>query len=113
MILLVVFIIVGGILIYKNQDKINYNRLYINSLEIDGRLAEYKFRPEIKTEGIIRKFERILYHYSNGKINSYPGELDNYMHLNIPVVKDSNEINGDILKEIYNLVKRETFDLDR
>lgn len=49
MILLVVFIIVGGILIYKNQDKINYNRIYINSLEIDGRLAEYKFKPEVST----------------------------------------------------------------
>lgn len=57
-ILLIVFIIVGGILIYKNQDKTNYNRVYISSLEIDGRLAEYKFKPEVDTtENHIIKFK--------------------------------------------------------
>ena len=54
-------------LIYKeeaNYLKRNYNKQDLIS--------------EIKTEGIIKKFQRILYHYSNGRIMSYPGELDSF-----------------------------------
>lgn len=60
---------------------------------------------EIKTERFIRIFQRILYHFPKGKINSYPGEADNLLHINIPVVKNKNEINGDILKEFYGLIE--------
>lgn len=59
---------------------------------------------EIKTEGMIRKFERVLYHYPNGKIKSYPGEVDSFFHFSIPVVKCEKEIKGDILIEIYKLI---------
>lgn len=60
---------------------------------------------EIKTERFIRIFQRILYHFPKGKINSYPGEVDNLLHINIPIVKNKNEINGDILKEFYRLIE--------
>ena len=60
---------------------------------------------EIKTERFIRIFQRILYHFPKGKINSYPGEVDNLLHINIPIVKSKNEINGDILKEFYRLIE--------
>lgn len=48
-----------------------------------------------------------------GTIKSYPGELDNYFHLSIPVVKDENEINGDMLREIYNLIEEKYSDIER
>lgn len=60
---------------------------------------------EIKTERFIRIFQRILYYFPKGKINSYPGEVDNLLHINIPIVKSKNEINGDILKEFYRLIE--------
>ena len=47
--LFVIVLITGGIFLYKNLDKTDYNRVYISSLEIDGRLAEYKFKPEVDT----------------------------------------------------------------
>lgn len=59
---------------------------------------------EIKTEGMIRKFERVLYHYPNGTIKSYPGEIDSFFHFSIPTVKCEKEIKGDILIEIYKLI---------
>lgn len=60
---------------------------------------------EIKTEGMIRKFQRILYHYSNGIIESYPGDVDSFFRINIPV-KNEEEINGNTLKELYRLINQ-------
>lgn len=59
---------------------------------------------ERKTEGMIRKFERVLYHYPNGKIKSYPGDADSFLHINIPIIKSEDEIKGDVLVEIYRLI---------
>ncbi len=63
------------------------------------------FISEIKSERMIKKFERILYHYPNGTINSYPTDVDSYFRLTIPVVKSENEINGAMLQELYKLVQ--------
>lgn len=60
---------------------------------------------EIKTERQLLTARRLLKHYPKANITAYPEEIDNYMHIQIPVVKDANEINGDILKEFYNLVQ--------
>lgn len=68
---------------------------------------------EIKTERMIKNFERILYHYPNGKIVSYPGELDSFLHLNIPVIKSKDDINGEILKDIYQLVEEKYIEQER
>lgn len=67
---------------------------------------------QIKTERLLLLFKRVLYHYPKGNIISYPGELDSFMHLNIPVVKNENEIKGDILKELYILTKEKNFDFE-
>lgn len=48
-ILLVIILIIGGIVLYKNFDKTDYDRVYISSFDIDGRLAEYKFKPGVNT----------------------------------------------------------------
>lgn len=89
-------------LIYKeeaNYLKRNYNKQDLIS--------------EIKTEGIIKKFQRILYHYSNGRIVSYPGELDSFLHINIPIVKNKNEIENEALQELYELVKQKDREEER
>lgn len=59
---------------------------------------------KIKTERMIKKFERILYHYSNGTIKSYPGDSDSFLHMNIPVVKCEDEIKGEVLVKLYRLI---------
>ena len=65
---------------------------------------------KIKTERMIKNFERILEHYPNGKIVSYPGELDSFLHLNIPVIKSKDDINGQILKDIYQLLEEKNIE---
>lgn len=68
---------------------------------------------EIKSERMIKNFERILYHYPNGKITSYPGELDSFLHLNIPPIKNKDDINGGILRDIYQLVEEKYIGKER
>lgn len=60
---------------------------------------------EIKTERQLLTARRLLKHYTRANITAYPEEIDNYMHIQIPVVKDASEINGELLKELYNLVQ--------
>jgi len=62
---------------------------------------------EIKTERLLLTFRRLLQHYPNGNIKSYPGEADSFMHLSIPVVKDKDDINGKVFKELYNIQKQQ------
>ena len=49
-ILIVIMGIILGIIIFKNLDNTNYNRIYISSLEFDGRLAEYSFKPQVSND---------------------------------------------------------------
>lgn len=49
-ILIVIMGIIPGIIIFKSLDNTNYNRIYISSLEFDGRLAEYRFKPEVSND---------------------------------------------------------------
>ena len=58
---------------------------------------------EIITERLIFTFRRLLQHYSMGSIKNYPGELDSFMYLTIPVVRSKNDINGTVFKELYEL----------
>ena len=67
----------------------------------------------IKTERIIKNFERVLYHYPNGRIVSYPGELDSFLHLNIPIIKSKDEIRSRILKDIYQLIEKRYIEQER
>ena len=53
-ILLAIIGIIIGVIICINQDKTDYNRLYLNSLEFDGRLAEYTFNPKINDDGVYK-----------------------------------------------------------
>ena len=68
---------------------------------------------EIKTEGLIRKFQRLLNHYQSGVIESYPGDIDNFLHIHIPIIKSETEIKGDILVELYRLISQRYQDIER
>ena len=103
-IILSIGLVIVGLFLYKNDKKIYYDRVYFNSLEIDGRLAEYKFRPEIKTEGINKIRFKIkdnlkdnihisLYKIENGKElnikideNLETAELENINNLELKLV---------------------------
>ncbi len=61
---------------------------------------------EIKTERLLLTFRRLLHHYPNGNVTSYPGELDSFMHLSIPVVKSKDDIDGSVFKELYEIDKQ-------
>lgn len=68
---------------------------------------------EIKTERFIRTLTRILHYYPNGVVRSYPGEEDSFLHLSIPSIKNKGEINGDMLREIYDLINSKEYDGER
>lgn len=59
---------------------------------------------EIKTERLLYTVKRLLSHYPNSSIQSYPGDIDNLLHLSIPPIKNKSAINGDILQDMYSLV---------
>lgn len=59
---------------------------------------------EIKTERFIMNVKSLLSYYPNGMINSFPGELDSFLHLEIPISMPQMESNN-ILTDMYNLIK--------
>ena len=61
---------------------------------------------EIKTERLFLTFRRLLQHYPMGSIKSYPGEVDSFMRLSIPIVRNRNDINGSAFLELYELNKQ-------
>jgi hypothetical protein len=71
---------------------------------LENMLNKEDLISHLKTEKFIKTFMRLTQHYPNSQIESYAGELDSNMHINIPVVQSENDINGDLLKEIYILV---------
>lgn len=94
----------------RDEDPEGYER------DMNYLLQSYKKEDlisEIKTERFIKTFRRLLYHYPNGNIKSYPGEIDNFLHFKIPTVTSENEIRGDMLKEIYHLVEEKYLDIER
>ena len=74
-----------------------------------GQIAGKKCCPGkfilLKTERLMLTFRRLLCHYKKGTIRSYPGEVDSFMHLDIPIVRNNRDINGSIFRELYELGK--------
>ena len=91
---------------------------YPETYKISSYYFERNYKKEdmisqIKTERLFLTFIRLLYHYPNGNIKSYPGEVDNFLHFNIPIVKNENEINGDILRKLYRMVEEKYSENER
>lgn len=68
---------------------------------------------EIKTERFIRTLTRMLHHYPNATVKSYPGEADSFLHMSIPEIKNKEEIRGEVLRDIYDLINSKEHDEER
>mgnify|MGYP001072890352 CR=1 FL=1 len=68
---------------------------------------------EIKTERLLYTIKRLLSHYPNGKIKSFPGDVDSFLRLTIPPIKQKSDINGAILQEMFSLVNNMYLDQSR
>lgn len=51
-ILLAIISITISVIVCINQDKTDYDKLYLNSLNFEGRLAEYTFSPKVNDDGV-------------------------------------------------------------
>lgn len=80
----------------------DYQKAYENFMKM---FRKQDLISEIKTQRQLLTARRMLNHYPKANITAYPEEIDNYMHMQIPVVEDENQIKGDLLKEFYNLVQ--------
>lgn len=81
---------------------------------LDGMLNMEDLISQNKTEGLIKTFMRLTYHYPKSEIKSYAGELDNFFHLRIPLYQFTGDIDNDLLQEMctlvnnhYNVIKKE------
>ncbi len=120
-ILLAIIGIIVGIAIFSNQEKINYNRLYLNSLEFDGRLAEYTFKPDVNDEGIYKiKFKVKDELRDNICISLYKLEDDKELNIKLnnelesEEIEKLNELNLKLVvyvKKTYNLLDKDYIDI--
>ncbi|MBE5812991.1 MAG: hypothetical protein E7314_04985 [Clostridiales bacterium] len=65
---------------------------------------------EIKSERLIAIVRRLMYHYPNVDIKSYPGDVDSFMHMNAPVIRDKKQISGSVFQELYSLIETKSMD---
>ena len=65
---------------------------------------------EIKSESLITIVRRLMIHYPNVDIKAYPGDVDSFMHLTVPVVRNQNQINGSMFRGLYSLLDVEGID---
>ena len=74
---------------------------------LDKSYGKEELISEIKTGRFIKTFDRLLEHYPNGSVDSYPTELDSNYHITIPKIKNKSEVNSELLQEMYGLVARQ------
>ena len=120
LIILLIMGIIPGIIIFKSLENNDYTRLYINSFEIDGRLAEYTFKPvisdgtykiKLKVKDDLKENIRIsLYRVEDGK------ELNIKLDDNLET-ESLNNLNQAELKIVvyieksYNLLDKDYIDI--
>lgn len=120
LIILLIMGIIPGIIIFKSLENNDYTRLYINSFEIDGRLAEYTFKPvvsdgtykiKLKVKDNLKENIRIsLYRVEDGK------ELNIKLDDNLET-ESLNNLNQAELKIVvyieksYNLLDKDYIDI--
>lgn len=120
LIILLIMGIIPGIIIFRSLENNDYTRLYINSFEIDGRLAEYTFKPvvsdgtykiKLKVKDDLKENIRIsLYRVEDGK------ELNIKLDDNLET-ESLNNLNQAELKIVvyieksYNLLDKDYIDI--
>lgn len=80
-ILLAIICIAISFFIWINKDKTDYDKIYLNSLNFEGRLAEYTFKPKVNNDsGYKIKF----------KIKE---ELKDNIHISLYKLEEGKELN--------------------
>ena len=80
--------------------KEEFNRLKSNESTMDSDILNHDMIQSNLTDKFIRTFMRLMYHFSNIDVVSYPYELDDYFSLKI---NNNYGCNNRLLDEIYNL----------
>ena len=81
-ILLAIISITISVLVCINKDKTDYDKIYLNSLNFEGRLAEYTFKPKVNDDSVYKvKFKIKDGLKDNIRISLY--KLENGKELNI------------------------------
>ena len=80
--------------------KEEYNKKTNKLSTIEEDIKAHDYIQSNLTEKLIRTFRRIVYHFSNINISSYPYELDDYLTL---INNGDYNCNNVLLDEIYNL----------
>lgn len=92
-ILLVIIGFVVGIIICIDNDKTDYDRVYLNSLEFEGRLAEYTFNPKVNDDGTYKiRFKIKDDLKDNVRISLYKFEEGKELNIKLDENLESEEI---------------------
>lgn len=99
---------------WTEKEKNEWPKIYEKSLHRFKKMYKKEdLISEIKTERLMLTLRRLLCHYNKAKITSYPEEGDCLLHMNIPTIRSEDEINGEVLKELYKIVDNKYVDIER
>lgn len=92
-ILLAIISITISVIVCTNQDKTNYEKIYLNSLNFEGRLAEYTFSPKVNDDGVYKvKFKIKDELKDNIRISLYKQEDGKELNIKLNDKLESEEI---------------------
>jgi len=92
-ILLAIISITISVIVCINQDKTDYDKLYLNSLNFEGRLAEYTFSPKVNDDGVYKvKFKIKDELKDNIRISLYKQEDGKELNIKLNDKLESEEI---------------------
>lgn len=120
-ILLAIISITISVIVCTNQDKTNYEKIYLNSLNFEGRLAEYTFSPKVNDDGVYKvKFKIKDELKDNIRISLYKQEDGKELNIKLNDKLESEEIEN--LKDLdlklvvyveksYNMLDKDYIDI--
>ena len=92
-ILLAIISITISVIVCIYQDKTNYDKIYLNSLNFEGRLAEYTFNPKVNDDGVYKvKFKIKDELKDNIRISLYKQEDGKELNIKLNDKLESEEI---------------------
>ena len=92
-ILLAIISITISVIVCIYQDKTNYDKIYLNSLNFEGRLAEYTFSPKVNDDGVYKvKFKIKDELKDNIRISLYKQEDGKELNIKLHDKLESEEI---------------------
>lgn len=92
-ILLAIISITISVIVCINQDKTDYEKIYLNSLNFEGRLAEYTFSPKVNDDGVYKvKFKVKDELKENIRISLYKQEDGKELNIKLNDKLESEEI---------------------